>query len=288
MYLNYLILAHTNLSQLDRLVKTLADDHTNIFIHIDKKVPLTELPKYDFYHTERVEVLKERFSIQWGGFCMIRATLTLMKAAASKTKDGYFILISGQDFPLKSNKFIYDHLHQGDRAEYITNWPIPYEKWSGGGLSRIRYFWFVDQIGFKASKLLYYFQKISKMRRTYVPAQLPVGGSQWWCLTYNCVEYILEFVASNSAYKIFFKHTLIADEMFFQTIVLNSPFKASVVNNNLRHVEFDGLNTHPNVLGAKDLSSLMASENLWARKFDQNYDTDILEQLEQYINRHDS
>ncbi|MBE7173917.1 MAG: hypothetical protein INR73_25310 [Williamsia sp.] len=283
MHLHYLILAHTNLSQLDRLVKTLADDRTHLFIHIDKKISWSELSKFDFYHNKRVELVKERFSIRWGGYNMVRATLTLMKTAVLKAQKGYFILISGQDYPLKSNQFIYDYLRQRQGAEYMTHWSIPYENWSSGGLSRIRYSWFIDQIGFTASKLLYYFQKCCKIKRTYLPAQLPYGGSQWWCLTHDCVNYILAFVDHHPAFRRFYEHTLIADEMFFQTIVLNSPFRDSVVNNNLRYIKFDGLNTHPNVLDRKDLPGLLASDKLWARKFDENHDIEVMNNLEQQL-----
>lgn len=284
MELNYLILAHKNLLQLDRLVKNLTSHNTNFFIHIDKKVPWEQIRKFDFNQNQKVQVVKDRYSIKWGGFNMVLATLTLMKSASSKSNNGYCILISGQDFLLKSNEFIYNFFSKNYGAEYMTYWSLPYQKWSSGGLNRIRYLWFVDKIGFKASRLLYLLQRIGKFKRTYSLDSPPFGGTQWWCLTSDCIRYILEFITSNPAFLNFYEHTLISDEMFFQTIVLNSSFKEHVVNDHLRYVKFDGLNVHPNLLGIKDLSGIIVSGNLWARKFDENYDSNIFEELERHIN----
>lgn len=48
MHLNYLILAHNNLAQLDMLINTLEDDKAFFFIHIDKRVPAATIKACQF------------------------------------------------------------------------------------------------------------------------------------------------------------------------------------------------------------------------------------------------
>ena len=66
----------------------------------------------------------------------------------------------------------------------------------------------------------------------------PFFGSSYWCLTRECVTYVNAFVRENPDFVDFFKHLWIPDELFFQTIILNSPFKNRVVNDNLRCIDW--------------------------------------------------
>ncbi|MEO1652496.1 MAG: beta-1,6-N-acetylglucosaminyltransferase, partial [Bacteroidota bacterium] len=51
------------------------------------------------------------------------------------------------------------------------------------------------------------------------------GGSTWWGLNRECVDYILDFVDENPEFVKIFKTTAHPDEAFFQTIIANSPYK---------------------------------------------------------------
>ncbi len=44
-----------------------------------------------------------RIDVTWGGFSLVRAELSLMKVANSYGTFGHFHLLSGEDFPVKSN-----------------------------------------------------------------------------------------------------------------------------------------------------------------------------------------
>lgn len=284
MDLNYLILAHKNLTQLDLLVKTLTGTNTNIFIHLDKKIPHDKFQQFDFIKNHSVTILQKRLAINWGGFKTVQATLNLMKVASAKSKNGYFILISGQDFPIKSNQYIREVMEKNYGTQYIKHWPIPYEKWHSGGLDRIQYNWYIDSIGLTTSKILFHLQKGLQRKRSYPLTQLPYGGAQWWCLTYDCIQYILDLVENNAGVTALFEKTLLSDEIFFQTIVMNSSFKTQVVNDHLRHYTFKGGNSHPVILAINDLQNLKASPALWARKFDEHHDKQIISALVNLIN----
>jgi hypothetical protein len=81
----------------------------------------------------------------------------------------------------------------------------------------------------------------------------------------------------------FFKHAGLPDEIFFQTILLNSHFKSQLVNDNLKYVDWSDLLAHPAILLTRDYEKLIDSTSLFARKFDETVDANILEMIDRVI-----
>jgi len=71
-----------------------------------------------------------------------------------------------------------------------------------------------------------------------------------------------------------------ADEFFYATILMNSPYKDSIVNDNLRLIKWAEGSANPVILKQKDLNSIVASDKLFARKFDVSIDDGILNQID--------
>jgi hypothetical protein len=94
------------------------------------------------------------------------------------------------------------------------------------------------------------------------------GTSQWFNLTGKAVDYILEQVASTDILRRF-RFTYCADEIFFQTLLLNSPLASSCVNRCLRYLEFEN-GSRPRTLSSADYAQLIENPDgrLFARKFD--------------------
>jgi hypothetical protein len=88
----------------------------------------------------------------------------------------------------------------------------------------------------------------------------------------------------NRRFVNFFKYVFIPDEIFFQTIILNSPFKENVIDNDLRCIDWSGRGGfRPTIWCKDDLEELSKSAALFARKFDTNVDPDILDLIDQKI-----
>ena len=283
MTIHYLILAHTNLSQVDKLIAALQGDNTKFFLHIDKKVSAAEWRGLAFTSNTSVRLIRERASVNWGGYSMIRASLELIRAAIAEGTTGYFVLLSGQDFPVKSNSEITRFLENNYPSEFMTYWSLPYASWQAGGLNRIRQHWLVDQIGYKASRILYHVQRLFGWQRRYPAGQELFGGSQWWCLTDTCLNYVLSFLDQHPEFTGFYKSTLAPDEMFFQTIIMNSSFRERMVNDNLRFLKFNGTDFHPATLDYADLDAALSSSALWARKFNEQEENNILHDLKKML-----
>lgn len=103
-------------------------------------------------------------------------------------------------------------------------------------------------------------------------------GSSWWCLNRLVVEYIIDYLNENPNYEYFFKHSLCPDECFFQTLVMNSPFRKNV-KPNLHYIKWVEGKNSPEILKEHDFKDIISSSKLIARKFDIDIDKEIIKKL---------
>jgi hypothetical protein len=76
----------------------------------------------------------------------------------------------------------------------------------------------------------------------------------------------------------------VPDEIFFQTIILNSSFARRAVNDNLRYIEWKDPDAgSPAILRKSDFQKLASSSKLFARKFDMTVDTEVLDFIDREI-----
>ena len=112
-----LILGHKNPNQLSKLVSSLANSHFDFYIHIDKKVDILPFQKsLENLKDMNISFVKDRIKTYFFDFSLVEATC---KCAAMAYKSGnykYYILLSGQDYPIKSKDYIYGYL--------IKNYPM--------------------------------------------------------------------------------------------------------------------------------------------------------------------
>lgn len=73
-------------------------------------------------------------------------------------------------------------------------------------------------------------------------------------------------------------HCSTPDESFFQTLVMNSPYKDKRVDY-LHYVDWSEDKSSPKILTMKDIEKLKHSGKLMARKFDIALDGKIVEEL---------
>lgn len=84
----YLILVHKNPKQLARLVSRLNTKDALVFIHIDKKVSEEVFEKeIRKLHIKNIHFVKDRKSIVWGGFNMVKAMISGLKELAASEEE---------------------------------------------------------------------------------------------------------------------------------------------------------------------------------------------------------
>jgi hypothetical protein len=83
----------------------------------------------------------------------------------------------------------------------------------------------------------------------------------------------------------FFKHVDKPDEMFFHTVLLNSPLEHGVVRDDVTYTDWSRGRSRPEILTTADFDRLRAADELFARKFDPRVDSEILDRIDAHLLR---
>lgn len=272
-------MAHKNPDQLERLVSAMQHPMFDLFIHLDKKCNIKDF-EYLANH-DNVSFIQNRIECNWGGYSFVKAILNSVAEVLSSGNSYHFVnLMSGQDYPLKTNDELYTYLTDNLNKSFIAYERVDHGWWEHA-VSRYRFYHFTD------FKLMgrYVLQKITNklMPRRKFPLDLTLYGStnsSWWTLSAEAAQYLIDFIKDNSKLKRFMRFTWGADEFLITTIIMNSPFKDSVINDNLRHIDWSSGGAHPKIFARNDWNDLANTNKYFARKFDIHIDKDILDLID--------
>ncbi|MDO7884400.1 beta-1,6-N-acetylglucosaminyltransferase [Hymenobacter cheonanensis] len=115
-------------------------------------------------------------------------------------------------------------------------------------------------------------------KRKFPNDLIPHGGSQWWALPHETVVFLNTYVKGNPYFLTFNDFTLLSDEIFFQTVVANNFTK---IASPVTYVNFTRpIGPWPATFVASDITELVMSPCLYARKFDQDQDSKIMDELD--------
>ncbi len=109
------------------------------------------------------------------------------------------------------------------------------------------------------------------------------GGACHMDLTNHCVQKLLAYLRANPSFIRRFKYTFVPEETFWQTAIMNSNIETSIENKVLRYIDWGSTPGTPKILGIEDYDNLMRSEFLFGRKFDENHDNTVIEEIYQAI-----
>jgi len=279
MKLAHLILAHNEPVQLERLVKRLLHPEATIYIHLDKKTNIAPF-KY-LQEIESVIFIDKRIKIYWAASNMVKATLNGFKQIiASGNNYDYVNLLSGQDYPLKSQAYIHDYLNQNPSMAYM-NYLLFDPDWFEA-FQRTESYHFNNWQVFGQ----YNFQKIVNKifpKRKFPNEMIPVGRSQWFTISLECTIYLVDYWKNNTNLRRFVKFTWAPDEFIFQTILYNSVHRDRMLNNDLRYIDWSAGGVSPKTLTMDDAEKLVSSGKLFARKFDTKKDEAVLNFIDKSI-----
>jgi hypothetical protein len=293
----YLVLAHNNPGVLERAVAALSSDNCDFFIHIDRK---SDLQQFSAIRGENVHFSEDRLPLYWGEFSLVRATLLLLRdALASRRTPDYCVLMSGTDFPLRSGRYVQKFLAANESdvnkgLEFINVVKVPAP---GKPLSRINTLRFPrsQPVRHLAGRAWAKLGLPERDYRNYLGDLEPYSGSQWWALSREACEYILEFIERNPRFVKFFENVFAADESFFHTILANSPFQ-SRIRRNLVYEDWSAEGAHPAMIGERHVAFFQQrnevrvhdvygeGETLFARKFS-DANLGLVRQIETMIER---
>lgn len=277
-----MIMCHNNFQLLQKLIVLLDNDQNDIYLHIDKKSRGFDYREINSWVKYANITFLKRINVNWGGYSQIKAELKLLKEATKK-EHVYYHLLSGVDLPLKTQAQIQQFFEKNAGKEFVAIDEVNTK--DNDFFDRIgRYHFFQDYIGRNKgyrSAFLEHLESISlnlqaifHIKRNNKKYRHIYKGANWFSITHKFAKYL---VANEKNIHRDFGFGLCADELFLQTIIMNSPFRNNIANDSLRYI--DWIRGKPYIFKSEDYDILMLSNKLFARKFDYNKNSDIVDRI---------
>ena len=283
-----MIIAHEQFELLEKLIMALDDERNDIFVHIDSKVIDFDYNRYSaLAKYSKVIFTPERINVTWGDYSQVKTEMLLLRTAVEYENPEkpyeYFHLISGVDLPIKSNDYIHTFFAENPGKEFIH---FSENTVSQLSINRLQYYHFFRRRRNTFTKIisqgLLRIQKaigVNRLKNTDLKVQ---KGCNWFSITGAFAHYIVDNFVE---YEKYFKHSYCCDEVFVQTMLVNSPYKDNLYmpdcNNNheacMRLIDWKRGN--PYIFRSEDLELLKSSPCIFARKFDLNIDAKIIDKV---------
>jgi len=276
----YCIMAHGNWKQLQLLLDIIDDRRNDIYLHVDAK----SIGDYTSWggvsvSDSHLELIKS-MDVRWSDISQADVEVTLFRSVLQSGNTYSRIhLISGADLPIKSQDDIHDFFK--DKQEEFINISTPKQY-----IRRIKYYHF-----FVRNRRKYLFAEL--MRKILIFVQVPfinrlkncplkfAYGANWCSLTQRAVQ---EIVDKWKLYRPIFTHSTSCDELYKQMILLSAGNFEFAKEGCLRYVDFSEHKPSPRTLTVDDFDSIMSSHCLFARKFDERVDSEIINKITNTIN----
>lgn len=272
----YFLLVHRYPEQFKRLFKAIYLPGNQYVVHVDKSSgeALAKDIAGFLEPYQGVEILEPQDAL-WGGFSLVEAELRGMaRLLDMDNRWTHYINLSGQDFPLKSQSYIREFFAANPGRQFIR--AVDQRKERPDTLNRISHLFIEEGGAMKATGLV----------RSYLTDDIPFIGTQWKAVTRGFCEYVCHDPRVDR-FKAFYRNSFIADEAFFQTVMMNSDDPGIVMNDDLRMIDWvpDGdIKLRPRNYDENDFDQLQSSPDLFARKFDGENGSPILSLLELHLN----
>ena len=276
----YLIIAHTDFHRLRRLVEYLDDEYNDIYVHIDASATGFDSASFEgACRSSRLVFIEPRLNVKWGGYSGIRAELSLLDRAVSTDSYGYLHLLSGSDLPIKSQEYIHNFFEANKGYEFVESHDV-----RGHTLMRCRYYTlFPEHSGFPPAQLANnIFKWFLRLLGLSVNKDVEFRcGANWFSITGGFASYVCsqkEWVEKT------FRHGNMCDELFLQTLLHRSPFREKCAGRNMRYIDWsrrENGHRHPHTFTMEDYDSLKESDCLFARKFNERTDAEIMDRIKE-------
>lgn len=267
----FLIMARSVSEELKNLLTSLDYENNDIYLHIDAKNRVEHLDINNYCVHADLTIVNS-IKVSWAAYSQIKTELVLLKAAVqSPQKYEYIHLLSENDLPVKSNEALHNYF-KIKNTEFIevtnTNDEVSLEK--------IKYYYILQEfVGKKhgliwlAQKILVLFEKVFRINRlNKLPYMMVAKRPNYFSITENFAQYILHHEAEIGQ---FFSSGRSADEIFLQTLLLDSNFKQNIsssVQANFRYVRWKHENSPDFLTVSEDFKEISSNQNLvFARKF---------------------
>lgn len=286
----YLIMAHSDPEQLQNLVSAIDDERNDIYIHIDGKSDIS-IFKSITSNLSPIKFIENRIDVFWGDPSQIYAEYKLLRFV---NRGGYarIHLLSGADYPLRSQDYIHDFFDSHKEEEFIDF--EDESKINGELRKKMRlYNLFLKNT---SNSNHYIASLFAFARRVMLVLQMAIGinrhyffdtikkGSNWVSITQKFAD---ELLKHEQLIKNEYHLTHCSDEIYKQTIAWSCGFKDRISPlGNLRMIDFKrGNKSSPYTYRESDYEELINSSSLFARKFSTDRSGNLVFRLKGFIDK---
>lgn len=119
--LAFSLIVYRDLEQTERLLRAIYRPHNYYCIHIDMKTDPIERRAFESMAEcfDNVVIADKSVNVTWGTFSVLEAELLCMETLYRYKKWKYFINLTGQEFPLKTNRELVSILESLDGANVV-------------------------------------------------------------------------------------------------------------------------------------------------------------------------
>jgi hypothetical protein len=318
----YLVTSHRNPEQVARLVRTLrrGSPRSAIVIHHDSSK--STLDPSSLEDLEDVHLLPFSISVEWGDFSIVEMNLQSFRWILEHQDFDWLVLLSGQDYPIKPlpdiERFLQSCGGEGllEAPQVVQNRIIRQSKGSIQYAAVFRYFyryWRLPKVrlyGRLPAPIRRWLQRvvdwalpriqslvflhplpqgldrrlgIRRLRSPFGKAFHCYKASAWFTLSHRAVDLLVRAAQEKPRLVRYYRHTVIADESFFQTILLNQPGWTFGKDNMVFYKWTEVGSGSPELLTVADLDDILASGKHFARKFDIGIDATVLDRLDERL-----
>ena len=269
MKIAFFLMLHANFPQVRWLINAIYNRDDLFILHIDRKADSKFFESITKYVGDRSNViylsphLVNRF-----GWSVVETELRAIRTLVSSNDDWkYMVSISGQDYPIKPITTI--------KAKLSAEWPknfvdvIPFSKMAEHDPH--------DPHLARRLSIEIFGRVVTTRIRLPFPKVVDIKykGSAWFMLTRDFCEWLLSNPITEQIENRV-KYTWNPDELFFQAVVMNSPYRNVRAEHYGREIIWPGGTASPKTLCMEDYERLSDSPALFARKFDEAVDRQIL------------
>lgn len=252
-----------------RLMQKLDNSACDLYLHVDAKSGPFDQAAVQQSLKRSAVFFTPRDSVSWAAFSQLWAEIELLRTAAQNEHYAYYHLLSESDYPVRPISEILSFF-SGKKQEYVEFENIN----APNSINRLRYYYPLQEylgkkhgLAWAAQKVLLLFEHIFGVNRLQKNNKIrDIGkGPNWFSITDDLVRYVL---SNTSEIEDTYKYCRAPDEVFLQTLILNSEYQAKLSNpseGNVRYVLWKGGNSPVN-LGPDNLPDIRQSGKLFARK----------------------
>ncbi|MDR0979390.1 MAG: beta-1,6-N-acetylglucosaminyltransferase [Lachnospiraceae bacterium] len=280
-----LIIAHNNFEILKRNLELMDSYDIDFYIHIDKKIKYKNFLELSNCVKKSGIKIFSCYEVYWGDISLVKTTLFLLEKASNNQEYLYYHLLSSSDMIIKPIDEILKFFNSNYNKEFVhfEDNKLPKIK-----VDWVKYYYFFTKFVKKYKfilifqKIILIAQKILKINRSNRTKLDFASGSEWFSITDKLVKYVLK---NKDMILKMFNNTICSDEMFLQTLILNSEFKDYLYNNKfnndylscMRMIDWN--RGKPYVYKEEDFKDLIDSPYMFARKFDERIDMNIVNKV---------